>query len=253
MFDSRHSLSGRMSRPHLLTATLTLALVSLPLCALVPTAAQAGDRNILILEQKGSENTISVDQSNAFDSQVGGVALVPGDLLSETEFNILKFNEQPNAAADNPILQLGENNIADITIEGVGGAVFLQQGTDSGDVNNNATINLNGIGDSLAAILQAGSDNQAALTVFGNSTEGRILQLGDGNTAGLQVGADGLPANGGRATLTQEGSNNNTSVQVIGLTDGEYSYTVQGNGTTTSVPVTILTNGATVSVTQTQF
>ncbi|SNY93692.1 hypothetical protein SAMN04515647_4004 [Cohaesibacter sp. ES.047] len=248
MFETRHIRSGSQTLPR-----RAGILGALTLCAFMTFPASAGEKNVLILEQQGTRNSVTVDQTNASQSQVGGVEIIEGAAFSDTEFNVLSLDLQPNTAAENPILQLGADNVADITVDGVGGAVFLQQGANINDGNNTATIDINTTGDSLAAILQAGSNNNAGLTVIGNTTEGRILQLGDNNDAQLQVGLDGLPANGAQATVTQDGNNNTTNVQVVGISNGQYSYTVQANGTTTSVPVTIQTNGASVSVTQTQF
>lgn len=230
----------------------TLGISAATLCGLATLPAQAGDNNVLILKQEGTANEISVDQQNANNSQIGGVALVPGLKLEDTTFNQIDLTTDEAGALANPATQLGTGNTANITLEGEGGAVFLQQGGQITDGNNNATVAINsGLnGGSFAAILQDGSNNSANATINGSLSEADILQQGNGNQGTVTIGANGLPTDNVRATLTQNGNNNNTELQVTGINAGDYSYTVNGSNTSTTVPAIIVTNGASVSITQ---
>ena len=224
------------------------------LCALSASGADAGDRNVLILLQEGSTNSISVDQQGANDSQVGGVAYDSAN----NAFNRIDLSTNEADALANPVLQLGERNSADVTLTGEGGTVFLQQqgqtpNTDGFDNTANITVNSTAGGGNLAAVLQAGNNNAATIAINGSLSEANVLQDGNGNLGTVQVGDSNLPLSNVRATLTQDGNGNNTELQVFGINNSEYSYTVIGDNTTTSVPAVIITNGASVTITQSQI
>lgn len=226
------------------------------LCAMLALSTApvfAGNNNVLILTQEGTANTISVDQRNANDSQVGGVAFTEAPQLQNSELNVIDLNVDEAGAISNPTLQLGSDNQATITLEGNDSTVFLQQGGDLSDNGNRATINIDsGItGGSLAAILQDGSNNVANTTINGSFSESNILQRGDDNQGRVDIGSSDFAVNNVKASLTQVGNGNNTELQVTGINAGEYSYTVIGDNTSTSVPAVIVTNGASVSITQT--
>nr|WP_321444466.1 hypothetical protein [uncultured Cohaesibacter sp.] len=229
-----------------------LGIAAAALSGLATLPAFAGDNNVLILKQEGTANEISIDQQNASNSQVGGVELVPGLNLEDTTFNQIDLTTNEATALANPASQFGTGNTADITLDGEGGAVFLQQGGQLTDGNNNATVAINSglTGGSFAAILQNGSNNTANAAINGSLSQADILQQGNGNQGTVSIGADGLPTDRVRASLTQNGDNNNTELQVTGINAGEYSYTVNGSNTSTSVPAAIVTNGASVSITQ---
>ncbi|WP_319499265.1 hypothetical protein [uncultured Cohaesibacter sp.] len=103
---------------------LALSLAGLPL-----STALAGDENTLILLQEGTGNTISIDQQTAIGSQIGGVNFVEKSALENSEFEVLDLSNPLNfnEASNHPILQLGDNNSANITIEGQDDVVYLQQ------------------------------------------------------------------------------------------------------------------------------
>ncbi|PLW77545.1 hypothetical protein [Cohaesibacter celericrescens] len=239
---------------HKKTSFFVITLAA-PLLALAAGVANAGDENILILKQEGAGNEITVDQHNATDSQVGGVAFNEANSLDQSSFNILDFDTNKAEALAHPLLQIGNYNSASVTLTGRAGAVFLQQGGQITDGNNQAQIDINSgsAGGSLAAVLQDGSNNSATVTINGSLSQGNVLQQGDGNQGTVEVGTTNGLVDNVKASLTQTGDNNDTSLSVIGISAGEYSYTVVGNNTTTSVPAVIVTNGASVSITQSQF
>ncbi|WP_157967592.1 hypothetical protein [Cohaesibacter intestini] len=230
----------------------TLGITAAAICGLTLLPAHAGDSNVLILKQEGTANEIFVDQQNANNSQVGGVDLVPGLTLEDTTFNRIDLTTNEAGALANPATQIGTGNTANITLEGEGGVVFLQQGGQITDSNNDATVAINSglTGGSFAAILQDGSNNTANATINGSLSEVNVLQQGNSNQGTVAIGTTGLPTDNVRASLTQNGDNNNTELQVTGINAGEYSYTVNGNNTSTTVPALIVTNGASVSITQ---
>ena len=224
------------------------------LCALSASGANAGDRNVLILLQEGSTNSISVDQQGANDSQVGGVAYDSAN----NAFNRIDLSTNEADALANPVLQLGERNSADVTLTGEGGTVFLQQqgqAPNTNGINNTADITINSTvgGGNLGAVLQAGNDNQATIAINGSQLEANVLQDGNGNVGAVQIGSSNVPLSNARATLTQNGNGNNTELQVLGTNNSEFNYTINGNNTTTSVPAVIITNGASVTITQSQI
>ena len=238
---------------------ITSGIAAMALGALASIPAHAGNNNVLILKQEGTGNEIHVDQSNADNSQIGGIQLVPSIAtpdpllsLNDATFNQIDLTLDETGALANPATQIGINNRASITLDGDGGAVFLQQGTNATQGDNVATVDVTSgpVGGSFAAIIQDGSNNTAAATINGSLSEANILQRGDSNDGTVSVGTSNLQVDNVRATLNQIGNGNDTELQVTGITAGEYSYTVIGDNTTTSVPAAIITNGASVSITQ---
>jgi hypothetical protein len=228
-----------------LTQVLLAASISVTGGVLTSMAAQAGSGNLIVIEQQGSSNTLYVDQSEATDSQVGG--LVP-DASSPTEYSALLLTG--SSLLDYPALQLGENNEANITISDLGGAVYLLQNNQSAGFSpsgNKATVILSAEG-AFAAVNQSGGKNTATINVSGEFSSGTIFQFGDGNTGSVTV-----PFGDTIARLEQIGDNISAGLKVIGAQGGDVTLTVNGDNITQAYgPVVVYSNGASVTITQTQ-
>nr|WP_319485157.1 hypothetical protein [uncultured Cohaesibacter sp.] len=233
---------------------LALSLAGLPL-----STALAGDENTLILLQEGTGNTISIDQQTAIGSQIGGVNFVEKSAFENSEFEVLDLSNPLNfnEASNHPILQLGDNNSANITIEGQDDVVYLQQNSQGQAPGNNADIYVNsGAGaPSFAAVVQTGAGNNAEVSIDGSLSNGTILQNGSDNNGSITVDGNNVTA-----ALTQVGSNNDSQLvaqgnatSATGVDGANVTYTLYANGVTTTQPVTVSTNGASVSITQIQF
>ena len=214
------------------SAVVTAALVVL---AASPPAI-AGSGNTLYLSQQGTSNTIQVDQSNASDSTVGGVAQplpVSGDGLSPSSLT--------GSASQN-----GFNNNAEITMTGAGGTAGLSQ-DNSGrpGYGNAATLTLSA--GALGLVGQLGDHNTAALTVSGANAFGGIVQDGSNNTGKLDVAGDGVTGK-----LIQVGSDNHAGFTFSGASGSQATYEVVGNSVTLTTPaaVTTIGNGASVTIVQ---
>ncbi|WP_316862590.1 hypothetical protein [uncultured Cohaesibacter sp.] len=222
------------------------------------STASAGDNNILILKQQGLGNTISVDQFEATGSQVGGVSFNENTLNLTTtdtaypqnpEFEIFDYSNsiEMTSALANPVLQIGNDNEATITIEGDGDVVQLEQDSQGFAEGNEANIYVNSGNEtpSFGAVLQTGGNNTANLTVNGGLNSGVIFQRGIDNIGNVEVNGTDVDA-----ILVQNGSNNNSTVEASG-TSSNYSYTLNASNTTGTVAVS--SNGASVSITQSRF
>lgn len=218
-------------------------LIALAAILALHSTSFAGDRNVLYLTQTGSGNTISVDQSSADDSQVGGFERIgaPTDVAVTFE-----------AAADPstaPALQQGTDNSVAIIVTGQGSSVFLQQdnSTDFAPTSNQGSVTVNG-DNAFAALSQIGSGNTATLLVDGDASSAALLQNGDLNDAELSV-----PASDVSATLIQNGNNNSTELNVSAYGNPNVSYTLNGSNVSTTTPVQVFSNGASVSIQQSTF
>jgi hypothetical protein len=208
--------------------------------ALVAFAASppaiAGSGNTLYLSQQGTSNTIQVDQSNANDSTVGGVAQplpVTGDDLTPSSLN--------GSASQN-----GFNNSAEITMTGAGGTAGLSQDNSAQPgYGNTATLALSA--GALGLVGQLGDHNSAALTVSGVDAFGGIVQNGSNNTGKLDVRGDGVTGK-----LIQTGSDNHAGFAFSGSSGSQATYEVVGSGVTLTTPATVTTigNGASVTIVQ---
>nr|WP_321459171.1 hypothetical protein [uncultured Cohaesibacter sp.] len=238
---------------------LTLAILATTLAGPALSPALAGDQNILVLKQEGAGNTIAIDQQNATGSQIGGVNFIENTPLETSEFEVLDMDNplEMSAGLENPILQEGDGNSATITIEGTDDVVYLQQNSQGQTTGNNADIYVNsGTGaPSFAGVVQNGGGNNASISIDGSLSNGTILQNGSNNNGTIDIDGNGVTA-----ALTQVGNDNDsqlvaqgTSTSATGVDSANVSYTLYANGVTTTQPVAVTTNGASVSITQTQF
>ena len=238
---------------------LTVSTFAIMFAGLCLSAANAGDQNILVLKQDGAANTISIDQQLATGSQVGGVDFVEASPLEDSQFDIKDMSNplEMSEGLQNPILQLGDANDATITVEGNDDVVYLQQNSRNQAVGNTADIYVNsGAGaPSFAGVVQTGGGNTASISIDGSLSNGTILQNGNNNQGAIDVDGNNVTA-----SLTQVGSDNDSQLvaqgsntSATGVDGANVSYTLYANGVTTTQPVTVSTNGASVSITQTQF
>lgn len=205
----------------------TLALAVAALIVGSAGMASAGSSNTIYVIQEsktGAGNTLTVDQSEANGSLVGGLG----------------------SSGMAPAIQRGDHNEATLTIKGDGGVIrLLQDSFDASGTGNAAVVAVTG--PATARVSQVGGANEAALTVTGALAAGVINQNGALNNASLTV--DGVGANG---SITQNGINNVTALEVLGA-GTSVDYTVTGNNTT-NVPnggVQVFSNGASITITQT--
>lgn len=173
-------------------ATMTRNLTTLATAAVLSAglfmASAVAQSNELFIIQDGSDNQLTVDQSDASDSRIGGLILDPG--VGTVSIQSLP---DPVLQTDTAATQTGSGNEIDVTIAGSLGQVFFSQTAPvtAPASTNSATIDVTG--PASAGLLQDGLGNVADLEVVGNGAAGGIVQLGDRNKAGLSVrGADAL-------------------------------------------------------------
>lgn len=236
------------------------------LAAALPVSALAGDNNsveLLQVSTGGLGNTLMIDQSEANNS------LVAGD---------------PSGLS--PALQYGTDNEAMLTLTDDGGTAVLRQGAVVGEqdalfeqfvgnLSEEAFERVPNLSERLQnAVVGPATGNVAEALVSGQGGLGVIQQLGNGNTAELEVSslnadlpAEGrigqfgsgnfanLSVEGGNVSgeLVQIGSNNSNSLQVRGQ-DSSVSYTQIGSNNVNPDPsgVQVFTNQS-VSITTTSF
>lgn len=209
----------------------------------LPVAAQSNDGfNQVFIEQNGSGNNLTIDQSRATGAQVRGLYNVPELQLGTTALSI---SEAPAAR------QQGDDNDIDIIQSGQGSVVLFNQSTNgqvsTGLVSNDANVVV-GAG-SLGLLNQNGIGNSATLNV-GLNSQGLIAQEGNDNTGTLNV--DG----GASGTLLQQGNGNDAGVVNVGGVSTSVTYIQQGNGLAPAPGtggVTVQTNAAAVTITQSAF
>lgn len=194
-------------------------------------AAQAGDNNIIVLEQSsdrvGPANVLTIDQSAADNSRVGGS-------LSDPAL---------------PARQAGGANTASITLGGNRAAAALTQVNTAlspvaSDIN---TATLIGGGFADLVLVQEGAGNTGLLTVGAGGNAGELQQFGRLNTGTVTVsGSDA------RGRLIQNGSGNTYSLEVDGVgTSVEFRQV--GNNLSARTPVSVISNATSVTITQSQF
>jgi hypothetical protein len=244
------------------TLTRNITMSAILLAALCGTT-YAGENNQITIKQDGLANSLSVDQSLASNSVVGGVLLLNGPLGGETSAKL-----QINGSAE----QKGTGNTAKLTITNSaddenhllfdhGTIGILQDNSMSSAGANDAIVTVNGNGTGL--ISQTGGNNTASLLVTGLGSTGGIYQNGDNNRAGDRstVGLT-VSGNNSSGTITQNGSNLVSGLGVTGNGTTVY-YTLNGNNVS-ALPTTdatgnsagglqVISNGATVTITQTHF
>jgi hypothetical protein len=237
------------------TMTRNITMSAILLVALCGTA-YAGDNNQITITQDGFANSLTVDQSQASNSIVGGVSLLNGPLTGDSPAQ-LRLNDTAE--------QKGTGNTAKLTITNLtddenhlfdhGRIGILQDNSTSLAGPNVALVTVNGNGTGLVS--QNGGGNTANMLITGLGSTGSIYQNGDGNNIGTQTLTEhGLKVEGKNASgsITQNGDGNNTNLAVFG-NGTSVDYTLNGDNIT-NVPaggVQVISNGATVTITQTRF
>jgi len=218
--------------------------------------AHAGDGNILVIEQTGVANQLTVDQSKATRSRVLGAAIGPSGPTFQPITQPEELVDQSDGPRVFPVyyspqdraFQGGTRNTADITVSGSGGTVRLFQNNvsaGSAALGNAASITLSGNG--VAIVGQQGDANKALLSVSGAKSGGSILQLGNGNRADLSV------STGATALISQEGNNNSSGQVSIQGSEANVTYIQRGDGLQPVNPargLTVSTNAGTVTIQQ---
>lgn len=238
------------------TMTRNITMSAILLAALCGTA-YAGENNQITITQDGFANSLSVDQSKASNSTVGGVSLLNGPLADDASAK-LRLNDTAE--------QKGTGNTAKLTITNLTddenhllfdhGQIGLRQDNSLSSAGPNvALVTVNGDGTGLVS--QNGGGNTANMLITGLGSTGSIYQNGDGNNIGTGALTEhGLKVEGKNASgsITQNGDGNTTSLAVFG-NGTSVDYTVNGDNFT-NVPaggVQVISNGATVTITQTRF
>jgi hypothetical protein len=238
------------------TMTRNITMSAILLAALCGTA-YAGENNQITITQDGLANSLSVDQSKASNSVVGGVSLLNGPLADDASAK-LRLNDTAE--------QKGTGNTAKLTITNLTddenhllfdhGQIGLRQDNSLSSAGPNvALVTVNGDGTGLVS--QNGGGNTANMLITGLGSTGSIYQNGDGNNIGTQTLTEhGLKVEGKNASgsITQNGDGNNTNLAVFG-NGTSVDYTLNGDNIT-NVPaggVQVISNGATVTITQTRF
>lgn len=223
------------------TLKRTITMPAILLAALCG-AAYAGENNQITITQDGLSNSLTVDQSKASNSIVGGIGLNGDNRLS----------------LGSTAKQLGNGNTADLRITddgGLGGGQIglYQSNSNQSGPSNNAVVSV--LGNGLGLVSQDGEGNTANVSVGGENTTGIVSQNGNLNSVGTLT-KPGLNVTGKNASgsIIQNGNGNDTALTVFG--DGtSVTYTATGDGMTSQVPggVQVISNGATVTITQTRF
>lgn len=135
-----------------------------------PVHAQNTFNNEIYIEQNGSENELTVDQSQAEFATVSG------------------FSDNASNAGFSPALQSGTGNTALIEmIGGASGAPLSVKLDQDGDLNQ-ATLGVSGF-NSQAGLQQIGNENIGVVNVVGDNLTGTLIQRGNNNNSGLNVDA----------------------------------------------------------------
>lgn len=245
--------------PSLICRTLAIA----SLAAILPAAQAMADSNILSILQEGGGNTLTVDQSQASDSKVGGLSisntldslsltgqLDAGALGTSNGTMITSGSRQMDvlratSKAELPAVQDGSNNSATVTLSGSNGFVGLLQQSPLNGTGNRATVNVSGNGQALVG--QLGGNNEAKAILGAGASQAAILQKGNGNFADLSV--TGSNASG---QINQIGNGLNNSLSVTGANTSA-ALIANGVSNGTSTPVTVQSNGASVTITQSKM
>ena len=135
-----------------------------------PVQAQTTFNNEIYIEQNGSDNELTVDQSQAEFATVSG------------------FSDTAGSARLSPALQSGNGNTALIEMSGgTGGAPLLARLGQNGDFNR-AFLEVTGF-NSQAGLQQTGNENIGVVSVNGDNLSGALSQRGNNNNVGLNVNA----------------------------------------------------------------
>lgn len=182
------------------------------LMLVAPTASVAGG-NRAFVEQEGSGNNLTIDQSAASASLVRGLGswssqnLLPA-LSSTADDQQVEFDGffPSSAPSGDALRQFGNNNTAHVTISDEGG---------------------------IAVLMQLGSGNEGVIDLLANNTRGLLLQDGRNNRGGVEVTAAGASG-----ILEQSGNDNSMDLQVT--SPGTRAIVrVHGNGLSGNSPYNI--------------
>jgi len=191
------------------------------------TSAISGDANTVFIVQDSKEgpgNSLTIDQTEATNS------LVAGDI-----------------DGFEPARQTGSGNEADITLDGEGGFVLLNQNSVGALVSNGNSATL--FGGELATVIleQTGFGNVGSINVTGRDSTGILRQTGDLNDGSVVV--TGTNSTG---ELIQNGDRNNYTLTVDG-NNTSVIFTQDGNGVAPAngVGPSVFSNGGTVIINQT--
>jgi hypothetical protein len=235
--------------------------------AIGASQSHAGDGNMIYIKQESpagstAGNSLTIDQSKADNSLVHGPSAELLELLgaistTQQGDDIVTFSG--NLPGTTFGTQRGEGNQATLSIKGDGGELQLLQdssptqavlppaGTTSG---NQATITASGA--VLGGIIQLGESNTADLNLSGGvgPATGLISQNGSGLSANLAVGS------GGSGQIVQIGNNSDTG-DVTVPPNVSLTYTQVGDNLApvgaSAVQVISTTNSGNISITQTGF
>jgi hypothetical protein len=216
-------------------------------CMTAPALAQT---NEVYIEQRGVGNQLTLDQSEAENSRVGGLTIgrvlgVPADALQRRPLlrNVLNISVPNSQAA----LQSGTSNSAviDVSTPTSGSAATNDVGLLQSGFGNSATVTAEGSA-LIGSVTQTGSLNAATLNLSGDGSIGSILQAGSNNDASLAV------TGGGSGFIGQAGNNINGALSV----DGTTASLIQVGNNLAFQPnqsVSVISSAASVTITQTAF
>lgn len=245
--------------PSLICRTLAIA----SLVAILPAAQAMADSNTLSILQEGGGNTLTVDQSQASGTKVGGLSISDGfdrqPLTGQLDAGALGTSNgtlitsdsrqmdalRASPKGDLPAVQDGANNSATVILSGSNGFVGLLQQSPLNGVGNRATVNVSGNGQAL--IGQLGENNEAKAILGTGASQAAILQKGKGNFADLSV-----TGSNARGQINQIGDGLNNSLSVTGANTSA-ALIANGVSNGTSTPVTVQSNGASVTITQSKM
>ena len=233
--------------------------------AVAGTPSHAGNGNMIYIKQESpagstAGNSLTINQSEANNSLVHGPNAELLNVLETFSANDPQADMlvpgSGSVAGSTPSTQRGEGNQATLTLIGDGGELQLLQDTSTGQVflpsaGNHAVITARGA--VLGGVIQLGENNTANLDLTGDSlpnTTGLISQRGTNLTADLKV------ERGGSGQIIQIGNHNNSG-QVSVSPDTTLTYTQIGDNlvpvSQTSVQIISSTNSGNISITQTGF
>ncbi|MCK5931368.1 MAG: hypothetical protein KAG89_04275 [Fulvimarina manganoxydans] len=247
---------------------------------------RGGDRTSVF--QSGSGNTLTIDQSAATSSVVGGLRdSKDGSVISATDQTYSYSVEVPNPKAfieksdgtyaRNVSEKLTMSEPQSITVGTLGAAFSPQEPLRQIGTGNTATITVSDsvlFNGGIATAGQVGlyqnntdstqSGNEATITAYGNATA-LVGQLGGNNSAILNVAVDGTGSifqmgdnnkanltvpSGGSGLISQIGDNNDTTLTVAPGSAASYIIYGDNIAQANASGVSVQSNGSSVSVTQ---
>ena len=217
---------------------------------LISFPANAGDGNVLVIEQSGDGNSLSVDQSGATNSFVGGLEIQSGSdpiasrsvtYVYDVSKTRVKTDETGETVYDDQNQPVMETYIDQETVV----VDTLSAGLTNPDAESGAALRQLGIGNE-ASIVVTGTGGQVGLYQDNRSVPGwpgnsatisasersaaLVGQLGGDNSATLNVGI------GGSGTILQQGNGNVSNLTVGEGAKGLISQLGNNNETALTVP-----------------